>query len=145
MFSFVPLQEHHWPRIPVEARPQLTAQTKGIVALNEQGDLEGACCFDTWTFNSCQLHIYIKNPFVLKHGVAYEVFNYAFNTCGKSMVIGMTPADNEKALKFIKNIGLNEIFRIPEGYAVGVDYVVTQLKREDCRWISHEEKVTTHG
>ena len=139
MFTFVALAEQHWPLIPDEGRPVLTEATKGIVALDKDGDIAGACCFDSWALNSCQIHIYIKNPFILKHGFAEEVFNYAFNVCGKGMVIGVTAADNVRALKFIKNIGLNEIFRIPDGYADGVAFVITQLKKEDCRWITHTD------
>ena len=141
MFTFVPLQERHWLLIPDEGKPTLSAETKGIVALDAAGDLVAACCFDNWSFNSCQIHIYIANPFVLKHGFAREVFNYAFNTCGKGMVIGVTAADNAKALKFIKNIGLVEIFRIPEGHKKGVDFVITQLRKENCIWTSDKDEL----
>ncbi len=142
MFTFVPLKECHWPLIPDEGKPTLSAETKGVVA--------SRCsrCYsaprapsDPWSFNSCQIHIYIANPFVLKHGFAHEVFNYAFNTCGKGMVIGVTAADNYKALKFIKNIGLEEIFRIPDGHKVGVDFVITQLRRENCKWTENNERL----
>jgi len=141
MFTFVPLQECHWPLIPDEGKPTLSAETKGVVALDAAGVIVAACCFDTWSFNSCQIHIYIANPFVLKHGFAHEVFNYAFNTCGKGMVIGVTAADNYKALKFIKNIGLEEIFRIPDGHKVGVDFVITQLRSENCKWTENNERL----
>lgn len=145
MFTFVPLQEWHWPQIPDEGKPALSADIKGIVALNEAGELEAACCFDSWAFNSCQIHIYIKNPFVLKHGFAAEVFKYAFVTCGKGKVIGVTAADNLKALKFIKNIGLKEIFKIKDGYKKGVDFVLTELNREDCRWLDDTERLNAIG
>tara|TARA_R110000787_G_scaffold151480_4_gene265308 strand:- start:1584 stop:2027 length:444 start_codon:yes stop_codon:yes gene_type:complete len=145
MFTFVGLQEQHWSLIPDEGRPTLGTDTKGIVALDDGGELVAACVFDTWAFNSCQIHIYIANPFVLKHGFAEEVFDYAFNTCGKGMVIGVTAADNAKALKFIKNIGLQEIFRISDGYKVGVDFVITQLRREDCKWVEQPECLNTVG
>ena len=145
MFTFGPLQEQHWALIPDGGRPTLSVDTKGVVALDGTGELVAACVFDNWSFNACQIHIYINNPFVLKHGFAREVFNYAFNTCGKNIVFGMTPADNEKALKFIKNIGLVEIFRVPEGYKEGVDFVLTQLRKEDCRWMEHETRLNAIG
>lgn len=145
MFTFEALQEWHWPQIPDEGKPALSSGTKGIVALDDASVLVAACTFDSWAFNSCQIHIYIANPFVLKYEFAKEVFEYAFNTCGKGVVIGVTPADNAKALKFIKNIGLVELFRIPDGYKVGVDFVVTQLRKEDCRWIQHSECLNAVG
>lgn len=145
MFSFIPLQEQHWPLIPDEGKPTLSAGTKGIVAVDEAEKLVAACTFDNWAFNSCQIHIYIANPFVLKHGFAQEVFEYAFNTCGKGIVLGVTAADNLKALKFIKNIGLTEIFRIPDGYKDGVDFILTQLRKEDCRWINQNPRLNAIG
>lgn len=145
MFTFKRLQEHHWGLIPDEGKPTLNAETKGIVAIDDDGFLVAACCFDNWSFNSCQIHIYILNPFVLKHGFAEEVFNYAFNVCGKGMVIGVTAADNAKALKFIKNIGLVEIYRIPDGYKKGVDFVMTQLLKENCKWTAQTERLNAVG
>lgn len=145
MFTFEALREWHWPQIPDEGRPTPSVELKGIVALDDSGTLVAAGMFDSWTFSSCQMHIYIKNPFVLKHGFAEELFNYAFNTCGKTVVIGVTPADNERALKFVKNIGLEEILRIRDGYKEGVAQVITQLRREDCRWIDQTERLNAVG
>ena len=73
------------------------------------------------------------------------MFEYAFNTCGKGIVLGVTAADNLKALKFIKNIGLTEIFRIPDGYKHGVDFILTQLRKEDCRWINQNPRLNAIG
>jgi hypothetical protein len=53
------------------------------------------------------------------------------------MVIGSTPSDNKKALKFIKHIGLKEVYRIPDAFNDGVDAVITMMKKDDCRWIEH--------
>ena len=145
MFTFSALKPDHWPSIPDEGRPVVSENLTGIVAHDEAGELVAACCFDNWSFNSCQIHIYINNPFVLKHGFAREVFNYAFNTCGKNIVIGVTSADNAKALKFIDHIGLKEIFRIPDGYKEGVDFVLTRITKDECIWITDDERLNAAG
>ena len=121
--------------MPQNARPIMCADTKGIMAVDEEGIPQAICVLDSWSFNSCQIHIWIENAFVLKHGFAEEVFNYIFNTCGRNVVIGVTPDNNVKALKFIKHIGLEEVCRIKDGYAEGVDYIITEIRRENCRYI----------
>ena len=121
--------------LPENSRPCMTEDTKGISAWDEDGNPLAVCVLDSWSWNSCQIHIWIENAFVLKHGFAQEVFNYVFNTCERNLIIGVTPADNPKALKFIRHIGFEEIYRIKDGYKVGVDYVVTQIRKENCRYI----------
>jgi RimJ/RimL family protein N-acetyltransferase len=125
----------HARALPDEFRLPFSEDLKGIMAVDKDGNLAGACLFNSWSHNSCQIHIYIGSPFILKHGFQQEVFNYVFNTCGMGAVVGVTPADNSKALKFIKNIGLKELCRIPEGHDKGVDSVITCLTKADCRWI----------
>lgn len=134
--KIVGLQPWHWPQIPDAARPRRCEDTKGVIAVDEKtNDLLAACIFDSWTFNSCQIHIFIGDPHVLRHGFQQEVFKFAFETAGRGVIIGATPADNEKALKFIKHMGLQEQFRIPDGFKQGVDLVLTTMRREDCRWL----------
>lgn len=137
---FVPLSEQLYGLIPTDYRPRMCVDSRGVFAIDKDTkELLAACIFDSWSFNSCQIHIYIANPFVLKHGFAEEVFGFAFGSeSGREIIIGVTPADNERAIKFIKNIGFEEVARIKDGYKKGVDYVLTQIRKEDCKWISHD-------
>ena len=82
---------------------------------------------------------------LFRHGFAEEVFNYIFNTAGRGVVIGVTPADNAPALKFNKHIGLVELYRIKDGYAQGVDYVVQELRKENCRYIEHGKEINSNA
>lgn len=119
--------------MPEEARPIMMADTKGITAFDEKGLPVAVCVFDSWSYNSCQIHIWIENAFVLRSGFAEEVFNFVFDS-GRTMIIGVTPADNDKALKFIKHMGFEEVYRIKDGYKIGVDYVITEIHKENCRY-----------
>ena len=140
LFSFVAATPNHLDYME-QARPNICEDTRGITALDENGDPQAVCVFDSWSYNSCIIHIWIKNPFVLKHGFAEEVFNFVFSEeSGRSKIIGITPADNLKAVKFIKNIGFKEIYRISDGYKVGVDYVVTEMNKDNCRYYNGQEK-----
>ena len=132
---FTALQPNMWDSIPDSARPRRCEDTKGIAAIND-GKIVAISVFDSWTVNSCMIHIWIDNPLVLKHGFAEEIFEYLFSdVSGREVVIGCTPANNEKALKFIKHIGFKEIGRIPDGYERGVDFVLTTMRKETCRWL----------
>ena len=134
MVEFVPLQPFHLEYMG-EARPNLCEDTRGITALNDEGIPEAVCVFDSWSYNSCIIHIWIGNPFVLRHGFAEEVFKFAFSEeSGRTKIIGITPSDNQKALKFIKNIGFYEIGKIQDGFKVGVDYVLTEMTKDKCKY-----------
>ena len=122
--------------MPEEARPLVVEDTRGITAEHE-GEIQAVCILDSWSPNSCMIHIWIANPFVLRHGYAEEVFKYVFDT-GRELVIGNTPSNNPRALKFIKKIGFREVFRVKDGFDKGVDYVITEMRKEDCRYVNKE-------
>lgn len=128
------------PFLPEEARPRLCADTRGVVAVTNTGELVAAAIMDSWTENSCMIHVYIGNPMVLRHNFAEEVFKYVFVTSGRKVIIGCTPADNEKALKFNAHMGFKQITRIKDAYAPGIDLVVTEMRKENCKWIQEFER-----
>lgn len=113
---------------------------KGVVAYKD-GQIVAAVALDHWTENSVQIHIAVDDPFVFKHGFAEEVFEYAYNSGdGRDIIIGNTPANNPHALKFNKHMGLTEIFRIKDVCAKGVDIVIQEMHRRDCRWLAENRE-----
>ena len=137
---FEALTKINWAMLPESAKPRLCDDSRGIIAFDEHDNMVAGSVMDSWTDNSCMIHVFIGNPFALKHGFAHEVFNYAFNIANRG-VIGCTPADNKKALKFNANMGFEEQTRIKDGYAEGVDFVITQLRKENCKFIAQQEKI----
>jgi RimJ/RimL family protein N-acetyltransferase len=137
--TFRALGEPDWLLIPDSARPRWCADTKGIAAQNDKGELLAVCVLDTWTANSCMIHIWIDNPIVLKHGFSQTIFDYVFNTCNRNVIIGVTPSDNPLALRFIRHIGFVDTGVIPDGHERGVDFIITTLRKENCRWIPQPE------
>ena len=123
-----------------QARPCMSEDTVGITALDDDGVPQAVCIMDNWSHNSCMMHIWIGNPFVLKHGYAEAVFGYTFSD-GREKVIGITPSDNQKALKFNRHIGFKEIARIKDGYKKGVDYIVTEMNKDECRFVNGEKRI----
>lgn len=136
--EFIALEKSHLDYMG-EARPNICEDTRGITAIID-GKPVAVCVFDNWSHNSCMIHIWIENPFVLRHGFAEEVFNFVFNS-GRTKIIGITPSENLKALKFIKNIGFVEIGRIKDGSKVGVDYVLTEMTKDKCRYLQEGSQI----
>lgn len=134
-YRFVGLQKEHWLQMPEDARPREVEDTTGIVAIRGDGEVQAIAIMDSWSKNSCQIHITIFNPFVLKHGFQEEVFNFIFNVAGRNLIIGTTPTDKPQAIKFNKNMGFEEVFRVKDGCEIGVDYVITEMRKENCKWI----------
>lgn len=110
-------------------------QFNSIVAVSD-GKTIGVIGFDYWTPGSVQVHIWIGNPAALRGGKwLHEVFKYAFVTCGKKVVFGVTPSDNLKAVKFNRHAGMKEVTRLKDAWDTGIDMVITEMRPDWCRWL----------
>ena len=137
-FSSIHDDPRYWEWMDVRANVVKADDTQGFVAVDEHGDIQGGVVFDSWTFTSVCAHIAIENPFVLRHGFLENAFGYAFEFADKELMIGITPSDIPEALKFNKHIGLRETYRIKDGHDYGVDLVVQEMRRDECRWIGEK-------
>jgi hypothetical protein len=138
---FMPLlEDYEWEWFKERTHVIRCEDTQGIVAYAETGKILGVLVADSFSPDSCNVHMAIDSPFVIKHGFLHEVGNHLFNVCGRSHIFGLVPANNEKAVKFDKHIGFTEVCRIPDGVGTGTDYVVLRMDRADCPWISHEKE-----
>ena len=120
---------------------QVCADSTGIIA-ERDGKRVGVVMFDNWSYSAAQVHIKIEDPLVFKHGMHREVCKYVYLDAGREMMIGLVPADNEKALKLDTHFGFKEIYRLKDGYKVGVDFVIMEMRKADCQYLTDEEK---HG
>lgn len=136
--QFVPFDLYrHGAWVKELLHPVFCEDTKGIVAIRD-GVPVGVMLGDSWSRNSVNVHIGIVDPLVFKHKMHYEFCEYVFHTCDRGQMLGLVPADNEKALKLNKHFGFREVYRIKDGYDVGVDYVVMQYTKEECKYLGEE-------
>ena len=133
-FHSVLEKPEYWKWIAQRAQVAHSSRSRGIVAVNEEGDVDAGVAFDNWTHTSCAVHIAIENPFVIRAGFFDEVARYLFDVCERKILLGLTPGDNEQALRFNRRAGWVEVCRVPEGFNHGVDYVVQTMTPEQCRW-----------
>jgi len=118
--------------------PTFCDDTKGIVA-EIDGKPVGVMLLDQWTETSAQCHVGLTNAMCLKR-LPYEFANYFFNTCDKEILIGLTPADNKKAIKINKHFGFKEVYRMKDAYKKGIDYIVYRMERDDCPFLIEKEE-----
>ena len=114
--------------------------TGGYVIVDEDTDTpQAAILFHRWTNSTCTVAVVIDNPIALRHNLLETAFRLAFIEGARIKVIIEISSKNEKSLVCSKNVGFEEIFRIEDGYDVGDDLVILEMKKENCRFINKEE------
>jgi len=56
------------------------------------------------------------------------------------MLIGITESSHKKALRLNAHMGFTEIYRIKDCYAPGVDQIILQMKKEDCKYLPEVQR-----
>ena len=136
MIFYRAMTDNDWEWLRSRALTIRCEDTQGIVAYEAKtGKILAMCAIDSFTQNSCSTHMAIDDPTVLRHGFLQELARHIFITCGRSNVIGLVPSTNKRAIRFNKHIGFREIARIPDAIADGIDYVVMQMTRDECKWL----------
>lgn len=100
------------------------------------GELQGIVCYDRWTENAVQMHVWIPKPKCLSGRIfLHEIFRYPFEIANRGLAIAVTAAHNTASLKFQKFLGFEEKYRIQDGWAIGDDMIIAELKRSNCVWL----------
>jgi hypothetical protein len=112
-----------------------TEDVRGIVAIRK-GKIGSTYMFDNWTQTSCQGHHIVSDKRVLVEGMMEEVWGWMFSGTGgkRYKVIGSVASDNQPSLRLAKRIGFKELFKIESGICLGVDQVVLEMTKDDCRY-----------
>ena len=118
----------------------ISSSTRGLIAVDKDEKPQGVVILDNWAENSVMGHIAVQHPMAMRK-LPFEALDHVFNTCQKGMFIGIIPADNPESLKFHTHLGFSEIYRIKDGWAVGIDYIIVQLLKEDCKYINRIKEV----
>lgn len=113
---------------------------KGIAIL-EESTVSAAVLYDYWTVTSCQVHVFAPSLKALFNAeFLREIFTYPFITGGRSLLVAVTPGNQKGSLAVSDWLGFTEKYRIRDGWDTGVDMVLKELRREDCRFLSKDVK-----
>ena len=120
----------------IEARTGcvLTRNARAIQALDASGQIRGVIAYDCWTESGVQAHMAVDSPVVWR-SLLRPAFTYPFLEAGRSLLIGIIAADNPRSLNMVRRLGFRETYRVVDGWSVGVDLIVHEMRRHECRWL----------
>ncbi len=107
---------------------------KGLVAYKDN-EIAAVVGLHDWTDTACFAHWVIDKPLVLRHGFFEAVADYVFRQTGRDKIFGKITTQNVRSLRLAKHIGFTELCRMKDGYRKGVDMVLVELTKENCRYL----------
>jgi hypothetical protein len=132
---------YDWPWINDQVGILRVEDSAGFVGVDENDNRVIACVLDNFTANSVQAHFICVNKMALRRGFLETCYDIIFNELDVKYIYGLVPADREKALKLNAHMGFTEKTRLIEAFKAGVDYVLMELKKENCKYIDHKKEV----
>jgi L-amino acid N-acyltransferase YncA len=113
----------------------LTASARGVKVSDPVGVTKGMVVFDGWTKNAVMAHIAADSPMAWRK-LLPAACSYIFEEAGLGVIVGSIASSNRKSLSFVKRAGFRPVGSVRDGIALGVDLMLFELRRENCRFIS---------
>jgi hypothetical protein len=131
---------HDWGWIQQEVGLLRVEDTSGFMGINtEKNETVMACIMDNW-LNSCvQLHFICTNTMALRYNFIETCFDFVFNEKGMNSAYAMIAQNNKKSLKIAKHMGFVEKTRLKDAYADGIDFILFEMLRKDCKYLPARE------
>jgi RimJ/RimL family protein N-acetyltransferase len=80
------------------------------------------------------MHIALENPAALR-SLLGPAFRIPFLNLGLGVAMASVLGNNARSLALVKSVGFREACRIRDGYSAGVDLVIFEMQKADCRWV----------
>jgi hypothetical protein len=120
--------------IAKRANLRVGADFRAIKASDATG-IRGMVGYDGWAPNSVSMHIALDSPAALR-SLLRPAFRIPFLEFRFGTVTALVLSTNERSMRLVEHVGFSEAGRLKDGWAKGVDQVIYQMRREDCRWLS---------
>lgn len=114
-------------------------QFRAIKAVDASGRIHGMVGYDGWTGNAVSMHVAVEHPMALRSLIG-PGFRIPFLEFGKGVALAMVLSTNARSLAMVPVLGFRETHRIRDGWAVGVDLVMFEMRREECRFVPQQKK-----
>lgn len=111
---------------------------KALEVVDDKGTVHGMIGYDGWTANAVVMHIALDSPIAFRHLVR-PAFVYPFVQLGLGIALCAVRGDNAKSIKLTEHVGFREVYRIKDCFGGGVDQLIYEMRREDCRWIEQRK------
>lgn len=129
---------HHFQYLVERAGVYPSHLFKAIEAIDEKGTVHGMFGYDGWTPNAVVMHVALDSPLALKH-LLRPAFLYPFVQVGLGIALCAIRGDNLKSIKLTEHVGFREVYRIKDCFGQGIDQMIYEMRREDCRWIEQRK------
>jgi hypothetical protein len=112
----------------------------GIVAYNRDNcETLAVLVAQEWTYTCCYVHQVILKTFVIRHGWFEETAKWLFSQANRLKLYALVPSDNDRAAKLNAKLGFKELIRLEQAYDVDEDFILMELKREECPYWKQPE------
>ena len=123
----------HYSWIADRAALIVSPAFRALEALDAEGNILGMVGYDGWTPNSCCMHVALESQIATRR-LLTRAFTVPFRL-GRNVLLASVLSTNTKSLKFVKHLGFKVKARIQDGWSKGVDLVLFEMRRENCRWV----------
>ena len=124
----------HLPVLRVE-------DTTGVVAMDvDTGEMVAACVMDNFTETSLQCHLLVLRQAALRQGFIQTCMDIMFNKMGRTVIYGLVPGNNTKAIRLNNHMGFTEKCRFEGAFKPDEDYIIMELRKENCAYLPQPTK-----
>ena len=94
----------------------------------------GMVGFDGWTPATVSMHVALEAPIALR-GLLRQCFGMAFIQFDRRVVTVMVRSNNQRSKELVRHLGFREVFRGRNYWSKGVDMILFEMRRNECRFI----------
>ena len=114
------------------------SNSNSVVIENENGGVGAMAIYDRWTPTAVEMHAYSAGPqYVFRPEFCKAIFEYPFVQQNKMLAFAVTPCDNIASIALARFLGFREVYKIRDGWDLGTDMVIQELRRENCRFLEN--------
>jgi RimJ/RimL family protein N-acetyltransferase len=124
----------HYPWIAERAHLVIGSDFRAIEAVDEAGRILGMVGYDGWCPGSVAMHVALDNRGAARR-LLQPAFGVPFIELKIPIIKGLVLSNNPRAIALDKHLGFKEVARLADWWAPGVDIILFEMRREDCRWI----------
>jgi RimJ/RimL family protein N-acetyltransferase len=97
----------------------------------------GVVAYNGFCGRVCSMHIAGEGNWISREFIR-AAFDYPFRQLELEAVLSPLAATNHRAMKLDTHFGFREVHRVENGWEPGIDLVILQLRRSDCRYLEKD-------
>lgn len=136
----IPAPPEMYPWLAQRARLVVDRSFRAIAAIGDDGQIKGMVGYDAFTSNSCAIHVAADDPGAIR-SLLRAGFELPFERLGFGVVFCAVISTNVRSLRLVRGLGFRELATLRDQWSAGVDTVLFEMRREDCRWIRKQRKM----